>query len=354
MIALVSLTGTIAYPGYRRKMVLLLFHFHVLLTWVNIGLSIHHLTGQSTPSVIINLSVSFIYQLFIILLSLSALLISNPLVCEFILSLFCLRTNELYGTSFSKISKVLSLLLSSPLYSTSDMFIGMLILRQKSPHFFQESQEKPCIEDLEYIRYYFQYAEAIYGFPLFIFSDFSSGLTHFIKYHLCCCLSHSDVELDELYHIQTHMPTACSCCGCFSNRSLIEPSRTDSPILFFSTDNSVFKLPYLVFLDKTRKVLVIAIRGTMSATDVLVDLNCNPVPLPVNDQRDSIIYTHEGMLQSAITIFHELASRNILGSVFSVDHQKDYQIICCGHSLGSVSFFYNFIMRELRFFWHIC
>ena len=102
----------------------------------------------------------------------------------------------------------------------------------------------------------------------------------------------------------------------------------------------------MVALDHEFKAVVVAIRGTLSTADVLVDLNCTLATfhVPVVDNLGTVsgttvpLKTHSGMLMTASNIRDEIAG--LLEELLLNPHSnyKNYRLVICGHSLGAVSF----------------
>ncbi|CAG8497011.1 6576_t:CDS:2 [Paraglomus occultum] len=107
-----------------------------------------------------------------------------------------------------------------------------------------------------------------------------------------------------------------------------------------STNNSHYKPTYILFKDHDTKSIILALRGTMSIHDLIVDLSCEYMDfqLPEDIQRgDETKYkVHKGIWQVA----KDLSTPGAEGGVFDVlnkelEENEDYGLVLIGHSLGA-------------------
>jgi hypothetical protein len=108
-------------------------------------------------------------------------------------------------------------------------------------------------------------------------------------------------------------------------------------LIHFSPFNDLFRAPYLVSLDHDWNSIVIAIRGTYSAADLLVDLKIDSVMLDPDLSSPERYRVHSGFLLTALNIIQEIKSNHILDDIVSNPNSKtsNYHIVVCGHSLGA-------------------
>eukprot|EP00887_Chlorella_sp_A99_P003991 scaffold11.g3991.t1 len=154
--------------------------------------------------------------------------------------------------------------------------------------------------------------------------------------------------------------------------------RSDVDILHLNASNRVLAhLPYALFLDRGRRAVVLAIRGTLSIADIVTDSVVEPTSLGnwlpddvKTHLRDQPAFAHAGMLAAAKAIFRDMRERGILQPLAGKDGQDDqeqwragdgggrgsgvdqgpgrrtgelirkkieegFQFIVCGHSLGA-------------------
>ncbi|CAG8492820.1 9718_t:CDS:2 [Paraglomus brasilianum] len=107
-----------------------------------------------------------------------------------------------------------------------------------------------------------------------------------------------------------------------------------------STNNSHYKPTYILFKDHDTKSIILALRGTMSIHDLIVDLSCEYMDfqLPEDIQKgDETKYkVHKGIWQVA----KDLSTPGAEGNVFDVlnkemEDNEDYGLVLTGHSLGA-------------------
>ncbi|KAJ3363324.1 hypothetical protein HDU91_003035 [Kappamyces sp. JEL0680] len=108
-------------------------------------------------------------------------------------------------------------------------------------------------------------------------------------------------------------------------------------LLHFSPLNDLFQAPYMVSVDHDWNSIVIAIRGTYSAADVLVDLSIDTAILDPELEEAEKYKVHAGFFQTAKNIFEDIRSNQILEKTIGNANTKEahYHIVVCGHSLGA-------------------
>ncbi|KAJ3356691.1 hypothetical protein HDU91_005510 [Kappamyces sp. JEL0680] len=116
-------------------------------------------------------------------------------------------------------------------------------------------------------------------------------------------------------------------------------------LLHFSPDNDIFESPYLIFMDHVWKTVVIAIRGTKSAADVLVDLKISGARL--DSSLGAEYRVHSGFLETAKNIFASIRESQILDRIIENPDYAEYRIVLSGHSLGAaVASLVTWMMRK--------
>jgi hypothetical protein len=109
-------------------------------------------------------------------------------------------------------------------------------------------------------------------------------------------------------------------------------------LIHFSEKNELFRQPYMILLDHEWESIVIAIRGTYSAADILVDLNLDLVVLDIPELIDGPVQmVHSGVLLSAQTLLSDILEKGLLNPLRKEDSPySHYRIVVTGHSLGAV------------------
>jgi hypothetical protein len=265
-----------------------------------------------------------------------------------------------------------------PLHSTTNTSSSSSSSPQRQPnnHPLQDSKEsylklhKPVTRsDIQEAAHYIQYAEAIYGLPLYMLGNFTRGLQHLLCPESCISACRPPIAQTVAESVMTHLGRPGWPFCCISERP---PRNRHTDLIAISLDNGLFRSPYMIALDHDMRSVVVAIRGTLSTADVLVDLNCdlatiqipariqhgtNEEPLGLGVQNNGMmvqemisIKTHSGMLMTAGNIRDEIMGlleelvKNPNGQYYG------YKLIVCGHSLGAVSFKQLFFF----FFFFLC
>nr|KAJ3414897.1 hypothetical protein HK105_001645 [Polyrhizophydium stewartii] len=192
----------------------------------------------------------------------------------------------------------------------------------------------PLHRNWQMIVHFFPYAEAIYGFPLFMFAHFREGLRHL----LCPCRTQPAETAVQAVRTYMDQGWSSNCLCCFPASCCYSQAREHADLVHVSTTNNLFKSPFMVCLDHTQRALVIAIRGTLSTTDLLVDLHFGQtdIAIPQENLGTFTAQTHTGILKTARNILAEIESLNIFQNLL-LSHMSpyaEYRIVCTGHSLG--------------------
>ena len=247
----------------------------------------------------------------------------------------------------ANIAALFSALFSDATLIPSDVLIGLMLVKeqqlaasgvssQPSPRTemfgtLQELDSRPFHMSWMNMAWFYDYAVSIYGFPLYMFSNFGSGFLH-----LCCPWSstapRSATEAMRKY-IDRGWSSYCLCC-CPASCIGRDPKQHED-LFYTSLGNELFKTPFMVCLDHQKKAIVVAIRGTLSISDLVVDLHfgVTEIVIPAFNGSDSFVaHTHHGIYQTARTIFNELDAKHVIHSLLEM--HPDYKLVTCGHSLG--------------------
>lgn len=199
--------------------------------------------------------------------------------------------------------------------------------------------------DMVLVRDYAHYAEAAYGYALFLYKNSNCRGALKLRSHLLCCGCLACFSGGDRGHIEGD-----NCLGCETaaiRASL--PHVDDESIVHISFTNRLTEVPYFVAADHRHKKIVVAIRGTLSLADALTDLAAKPVPLaddPENPGDLEGMEAHGGMVKAARYVFAELRDKNILNKAFS--YFDGYTLVVTGHSLGAgTASVLAFLLRRL-------
>ncbi|KAI8847620.1 hypothetical protein BC829DRAFT_490575 [Chytridium lagenaria] len=103
-------------------------------------------------------------------------------------------------------------------------------------------------------------------------------------------------------------------------------------------DNSLFLTPYLIVRDPDTETVVIAVRGTFSTADVLVDLKFDLEDFYIPELgEEEVHYAHSGMLRTARNIVKDIEREGILGPILEDSGSPcfGWPLVVTGHSLGA-------------------
>ncbi|CAF0964086.1 unnamed protein product [Adineta steineri] len=135
----------------------------------------------------------------------------------------------------------------------------------------------------------------------------------------------------------------CACCSpcCQNPDSLNDPCgsqystltyllRKQKPVVLYANFLGAFhRAPFYIAADGEKKKIIVSIRGTLSATDILTDINA------VEDVLETELFgnghCHSGMHSAATYIRDDISTRLI--DIFI--KYPDYELIICGYSLGA-------------------
>jgi predicted lipase len=121
----------------------------------------------------------------------------------------------------------------------------------------------------------------------------------------------------------------------------LEIHKKSDILLHYSPLNDLYQSPFLVSVDHDWNTIVIAIRGTYSASDILVDLNLETEILDLDLESPELYKVHSGFYKSALNIVKDILENQVLEKNLKGKsvRESSYQIVVCGHSLGAVKIF---------------
>eukprot|EP00455_Lapot_gusevi_P017279 TRINITY_DN1917_c0_g2_i1.p1 TRINITY_DN1917_c0_g2~~TRINITY_DN1917_c0_g2_i1.p1 ORF type:complete len:781 (+),score=164.57 TRINITY_DN1917_c0_g2_i1:145-2343(+) len=166
-------------------------------------------------------------------------------------------------------------------------------------------------------RYYVSYALGAYGWPLYVFNEPSSAL------RLCgCCLPLEEEQVSRL--------VGTNCCHCSINAFLTRTQIPSSDLLHANLLTDFAQVVYYVSVDRVKKTVVIALRGTMSLQDALTDAFALPETL---EKYGISGVAHAGMTRAAAWVMDDIKQKGIM-ETFLKDN-PEYGVRVVGHSLGA-------------------
>ena len=103
--------------------------------------------------------------------------------------------------------------------------------------------------------------------------------------------------------------------------------------------NGIAATPYAILVDEAEKSVVITVRGTMSLTDWVVDLQYVSQPLAAVGDRCGFNgeghHAHKGVLTRCKWTYNDIKKHRVLKQLYSDESlYKEYKLVVVGHSLG--------------------
>jgi len=178
----------------------------------------------------------------------------------------------------------------------SDLIAGLVLLQQKqkkyrqnqkiqermicgrsvrSDTFFLDPAESVTMRLVEQLSYYMIYAHAAYGFGAIFLEHGICPLMTIAADQLSCCRQQYPIN-----NIAASGSTANSSRTIFLAESLRRSKvGPNMELVYISWDCEVTRQPFFVAVDHLKQSIVIAIRGTMSGSDVLTDMKGATAPI---------------------------------------------------------------------------
>ena len=174
-------------------------------------------------------------------------------------------------------------------------------------------------------KHYYDFACGSYGWMLYTFNHLSSLATC----ALCC--RHTPLDAGEMEG------SGCSPLPCLpsykvcmlSVRAFEIQSRVPSREILYC--HLQYAPVYYVVVDREKKALVIAVRGTLSIADALIDLDAQLASLAPYGYPYG--YTHQGILQNALHCRDHIDRKGVVAAFLRMN--PDYSLVVVGHSLGA-------------------
>ncbi|XP_051878477.1 diacylglycerol lipase-beta [Pristis pectinata] len=175
--------------------------------------------------------------------------------------------------------------------------------------------------ELENAAHYMQFAAAVYGWPLYIFSHPLTGVCK-LNRDCWCCRS----------QVLEHDVVGGDCLNCHFSSMLQTTGLQYRDFIHISWHNKIYEIPFFVALDHKKEAVVVAVRGTLSLEDALTDLCAHCEALNVSRVTGERL-AHKGILQAATYIYKKLMDDGILSQAFAI--VPEYKLVVTGHSLGA-------------------
>ncbi|KAJ1415745.1 Alpha/Beta hydrolase protein [Ochromonadaceae sp. CCMP2298] len=119
----------------------------------------------------------------------------------------------------------------------------------------------------------------------------------------------------------------------FADQAYSSPIVNQSDILLNQLAPTTARVPgHVVFLDHLTSTVVVAIRGTASASDVLTDLYMDTIPFL---EPKKGIFAHQGMGESAALLLEPVTAAIHQAHTMKKGRYATYSVVVTGHSLGA-------------------
>jgi sn1-specific diacylglycerol lipase len=105
--------------------------------------------------------------------------------------------------------------------------------------------------------------------------------------------------------------------------------------------NTLEHKPFCLLVDREHCEVIVAIRGTLSVTDIATDAMAHPHPLPPGVEGAAADHgkaaAHGGVCKAAMALERTLVGSGVLGRLLLGDTSscKGFALIITGHSLGA-------------------
>ncbi|CAM4877408.1 unnamed protein product [Rotaria socialis] len=217
----------------------------------------------------------------------------------------------------------------------SDVAAGLILLQQ------EDVQEERSINIIQHVPlellkeglYYNSYAQSAFGWFSLAYHyrlTFLPRILCAMRFRTigfccgCCCCGGGTCS-----SCCQHPDSANDPCGS-QYATLAYLLRKQKPVILYANFLAAFHhAPFYIAADNEKKTIVVSIRGTLSATDILTDINA------VEDALETELfgsgYCHSGMHSTAKYILDDISIR--LVDIFT--KYPDYTLVLCGYSLGA-------------------
>lgn len=270
----------------------------------------------------------------------------------------CLGHSDRHRNSFAEIAKLLSEFFRDLDVVPSDVVAGMVLLRkfqqmerqmivnqQKNDTYqflsgvaitpktkFLDINNPNVAKEVQTITHYLHYALAVYGWPMFMMVNSSTGCCQLCPYIRCYCLP---LRQKRKYDAATVVEDNCCLCNYAALRKMCQLHNME--VVYATYHVEVGETPFFVAVDHEKRTVIVSIRGTLSLQDVITDLNAEGEHLPTEPIHDDWL-GHKGMVQAAEYIRRKLIDEAILIQAFNYSPEKGtqlYDLVLVGHSLGA-------------------
>ena len=128
-----------------------------------------------------------------------------------------------------------------------------------------------------------------------------------------------------------------SCIGIHEKTLLAHGKIAPDDLAYASFGAGFYETPYCIIVDRKWKSIVLAIRGSLTLEDCVVDVLLEPSPLDALGERYGFDgdgqYCHGGVVECTMWLYEDLKKHRILDTL--MDELPGYTLRVVGHSLGA-------------------
>lgn len=145
-------------------------------------------------------------------------------------------------------------------------------------------------------------------------------------------------------HILASLQIGCCCnttvkgdnpCRCNTAAFLLQSGLEAEDLLYGNLHNNVCRPHFYLVANRPMRALILAVRGTLSASDLITDGMARVISDPMPGQPNQHIRAHAGVWNSARQIRKELIDSGVLADIFAAQPElRGYRLLTTGQSLG--------------------
>ena len=223
----------------------------------------------------------------------------------------------------------------------TDSNVYFKVTARRRLNFSDESDRQVIQEGCHYMRY----ALAVYGHVLYIAQNPCTAPCCLLAGFLTC-RGGSCCEKGDTYDVDDPIQViGDGILGCNQLGFLVSAGLHHADLVYASFKTGIKASPYVIAVDKERKTVVVAIKGTFSLESLVTDLNVRPEQMGLYSYLCDVFgeasmakeYCHSGMLHCAVYLYKELERSKILDRLLLGENPKlpTYSLVITGHSLGA-------------------
>ncbi|VDK20766.1 unnamed protein product [Anisakis simplex] len=203
------------------------------------------------------------------------------------LKLCAIGQDEIMRNALDDIATLIASFFADVDLVASDVLAGLSLLTHS--HSIQHQTHEPTASPstqapdwmtIENARRMMEFATAVYGWPTYMLNNCGCCAWWKLFKKLDCC---KKCKCNEVLVVEDN----CCLCGTASFQLISNCPRTD--IFFVSFKNRLYQVPFVVSVDALSESIIIALRGTVSLTDLITDLTVDDEVFSVDVDCDPIL-----------------------------------------------------------------